>query len=154
MVGTVRYVPYIKCRVLFFEYNRFQMSSSHHFNQFSATSASWLVGTVVGHQYGWLRNGSDSAQARRWIPDLETGWEYRPLTRSSELSNTWCTDDGTLRIESLRGNCCTILYQRLWRNRKRICPALGSIFDPNRIIAKDVKICKFCCYVRCAILIV
>jgi hypothetical protein len=59
---------------------------------------------VVGHQYGWLRNGSESAQGKRWIPDLETGWEYRPLTRSSELSDTWCTDDGTLRIESLRGN--------------------------------------------------
>jgi hypothetical protein len=60
------------------------------------------VGTVVGHQYGWLRNPTEKASSRRWVPDLKTGWEYRPLVRSSEISNTWCTDDGTLRIESLR----------------------------------------------------
>ena len=71
---------------------------------FSAASSSWLVGTVVGHQYGWLRNGTESAGMRKWIPDLRTGWEYRPLVRTpGDLTNTWCTDDGTLRIESLRG---------------------------------------------------
>jgi hypothetical protein len=62
------------------------------------------VGTVVGHQYGWLRNGTAHAGTRKWIPDLKSGWEYRPLVRSGDpLTNTWCTDDGTLRIESLRG---------------------------------------------------
>jgi len=59
----------------------------------------------VGHQYGWLRNGSEAASSRRWLPDLKSGWEYRPLVRSSaslEQSNNWLSDDGTLRIESLR----------------------------------------------------
>ncbi len=31
---------------------------------------------------------------------------------------------------------------------------MGSILGPNRVIAKDVKICTYCCYVRCATLIV
>ena len=30
----------------------------------------------------------------------------------------------------------------------------GSMLDPNRVIAKVVKSCTYCCYVRCAILIV
>ena len=42
----------------------------------------------------------------RWIPDLKSGWEYRPLVRSTDNldSNTWHSDDGSLRIEYLRGN--------------------------------------------------
>ncbi len=31
---------------------------------------------------------------------------------------------------------------------------MGSMLGPNRDIAKDVKICTNCCYVRCATLIV
>ena len=31
---------------------------------------------------------------------------------------------------------------------------LGSILNPKRVIAKNVKICTYCCYVRCATLIV
>ena len=71
----------------------------------SAASNTWFVGTVVGHQYGWLRNGSEAANSKRWIPDLSSGWEYRPLVRSAATigHNTWLSDDGTLRIESLRG---------------------------------------------------
>jgi len=51
-----------------------------------------------------LKNSSESASSKRWIPDLKTGWEYRPLVRSSDslTSNTWLSDDGSLRIESLR----------------------------------------------------
>jgi len=56
----------------------------------------------VGHQHGWLRNSTAAAQKRRWIPDLSSGWEYRPLIRHSGLATTWATDDGTLRIESLK----------------------------------------------------
>ena len=42
----------------------------------------------------------------RWIPDLKSGWEYRPLVRTMDNldSNTWHSDDGSLRIEYLRGN--------------------------------------------------
>ncbi len=31
---------------------------------------------------------------------------------------------------------------------------VGSMLGPNRVIAKDVKNCTYCCYVRCATLIV
>jgi len=96
VLGVYRMVDHYNDRPVY------RQDGGENYIYYSATSSSWLVGTVVGHQYGWLRNGSDSAQGKRWIPDLETGWEYRPLTRSSELSDTWCTDDGTLRIESLR----------------------------------------------------
>ncbi len=88
----------------------------------SAASSSWLVGTVVGHQYGWLRNGSAHAGARKWIPDLRSGWEYRPLVRTpGELTDTWRTDDGTLRIESLRGQIYSLVFGRKKQNKSRLC---------------------------------
>ena len=31
---------------------------------------------------------------------------------------------------------------------------MGLILGLNRVIAKDVKICTYCCYVRCVTLIV
>ena len=64
-------------------------------------SSSWLVGTVVGHSYGWLRNSSSA----RWVPDITSGWEYRPLIRSwgGDDQDSWLSDDGTLRIEPLQG---------------------------------------------------
>ena len=31
---------------------------------------------------------------------------------------------------------------------------IGSMLGPNRVIAKDVKTCIYCCYVRCGTLIV
>lgn len=42
----------------------------------------------------------------RWIPDLKSGWEYRPLVRTMDHldSNSWHSDDGSLRIEYLRGS--------------------------------------------------
>ena len=30
---------------------------------------------------------------------------------------------------------------------------LGSILGPNRVTAKDVEMCTYCCFVRCATLI-
>ena len=32
----------------------------------SSTSGTWFVGTVVGHQYGWLRNSSEDSKSKRW----------------------------------------------------------------------------------------
>merc|ERR1719348_2653557 len=84
----------------------YKQDGGENYIYFSSVSNTWFVGTVVGHQYGWLRNGSEAASSRRWLPDLKSGWEYRPLVRSSaslEQSNNWLSDDGTLRIESLRG---------------------------------------------------
>lgn len=91
----------------------YKQEGGENYIYYSSASCSWLVGTVIGHQYGWLRNQSDSAAASRWLPDLSSGWEYRPLLRdtgSVELAgvsessslNSWKSDDGTLRIESLR----------------------------------------------------
>jgi hypothetical protein len=82
----------------------YKQDGGENYIYYSAASNTWFVGTVVGHQYGWLRNGSEEATSRRWIPDLRTGWEYRPLVRSAASigHNTWLSDDGTLRIESLK----------------------------------------------------
>ncbi len=58
------------------------------------------------------------------------------------------------RLKPLLG----MLDPRLWHNWKRISLALervmGSILCPNCGIAKDVKGCIYCCYFRCATLIV
>jgi len=90
----------------------YKQEGGENYIYYSATSCSWLVGTVIGHQYGWLRNQSDNASKSRWLPDLSSGWEYRPLIRdtgSVELAgspessiSSWQSDDGTLRIEALR----------------------------------------------------
>jgi hypothetical protein len=80
----------------------YKQDGGENYIYYSAASNSWLVGTVVGHQYGWLKNSSEQASSKRWIPDLRSGWEYRPLVRSGEIRDTWLSDDGTMRIESLR----------------------------------------------------
>merc|ERR1719347_1360111 len=82
----------------------YKQDGGENYIYYSSASNTWFVGTVVGHQYGWLKNSSESASSKRWIPDLKTGWEYRPLVRSSDslTSNTWLSDDWSLRIESLR----------------------------------------------------
>merc|ERR1719443_233185 len=82
----------------------YKQDGGENYIYYSSTSNTWFVGTVVGHQYGWLRNSTENASSRRWIPDLKSGWEYRPLVRSMENldSNTWHSDDGSLKIEYLR----------------------------------------------------
>merc|ERR1719312_1202622 len=80
----------------------YKQEGGENYIYYSSASASWLVGTVVGHQYGWLRNGSTAASSARWLPDLNSGWEYRPLIRGEDSLASWHSDDGTLRIESLR----------------------------------------------------
>jgi len=81
----------------------YKQDGGENYIYYSSASKSWFVGTVVGHQYGWLRNTSEEAATRRWVPDLAGGWEYRPLVRGADSigQNTWLRDDGTLRIESL-----------------------------------------------------
>jgi len=80
----------------------YKQDGGENYIYYSAASFSWLVGTVVGHQYGWLKNSSSAASSARWLPDLSSGWEYRPLVRGQDSLTSWNSDDGTLRIESLR----------------------------------------------------
>merc|ERR1711902_133275 len=78
----------------------YKQDGGENYIYYSSSSNTWFVGTVVGHQYGWLRNSTENASSKRWIPDLKSGWEYRPLVRSMENldSNTWHSDDGSLKI--------------------------------------------------------
>eukprot|EP00092_Neocalanus_flemingeri_P038985 GFUD01042439.1.p1 GENE.GFUD01042439.1~~GFUD01042439.1.p1 ORF type:complete len:1369 (+),score=525.37 GFUD01042439.1:46-4152(+) len=83
----------------------YKQEGGENYIYYSCASSSWLVGTVVGHQYGWLRNSSTAASSTRWLPDLSSGWEYRPLVRSWEClegQESWLSDDGTLRIEAIK----------------------------------------------------
>eukprot|EP00092_Neocalanus_flemingeri_P014463 GFUD01015607.1.p1 GENE.GFUD01015607.1~~GFUD01015607.1.p1 ORF type:complete len:1351 (+),score=528.10 GFUD01015607.1:47-4099(+) len=83
----------------------YKQEGGENYIYYSSASSSWLVGTVVGHQYGWLRNSSTAASSTRWLPDLSSGWEYRQQDRSSkclEGQESWQTDDGTLRIEAIK----------------------------------------------------
>ncbi len=45
---------------------------------------------------------------------------------------------------------------RLWCNTRHlyVVEVMGSILGPNNVIAKDSKMCTYCCYVKCASLIV
>jgi len=81
----------------------YKQDGGENYIYYSSASNSWLVGTVVGHQYGWLRNNAEHAKDVGWVPDLKTGWQYRPLVRGGgQLEDNWASDDGTLTIESLR----------------------------------------------------
>jgi len=80
----------------------YKQDGGENYIYYSGASASWLVGTVVGGQYGWLRNVGEEAPDTRWVPDLTSGWEYRPLVRSKDsLHTSWVSEDKTLRIEAL-----------------------------------------------------
>ena len=69
------------------------------FSPGGAAGSCWLVGTVVGSQYGWLRNRSEEAELVRWPALLRTGWEFR-----DGYCGDWRTDDNTLRLQALPGN--------------------------------------------------
>merc|ERR1712098_22484 len=53
----------------------YKQDGGENYIYYSGASASWLVGTVVGGQYGWLRNVGEEAPDTRWVPDLASGWE-------------------------------------------------------------------------------
>lgn len=80
----------------------YKQDGGENYIYYSSASSSWLVGTVVGHEHAWLRNDSEGAPSTRWVPDLQAGWEYRPLVRSCfDLPNSSTSQDGTFRIEAL-----------------------------------------------------
>ena len=53
----------------------YKQDGGENYIYYSAASCSWLVGAVVGHQYGWLRNTTAEAGASRWVPDLTSGYQ-------------------------------------------------------------------------------
>ena len=55
---------YIYYRLIFKHSCTFFVFTTIHW-YFSSASNTWFVGTVVGHQYGWLRNSTESASSRR-----------------------------------------------------------------------------------------
>ena len=63
----------------------YKQDGGENYIYYSAASCSWLVGAVVGHQYGWLRNTTAEAGASRWVPDLTSG--YQLLCFSSPMLN-------------------------------------------------------------------
>ena len=69
----------------------------------------------------------------RWIPDLKTGWEYRPLVRTLDNldSNTWHSDDGSLRIEYLRGMCwqCQTSVNIIFEDVEKVTELFRDIKD-------------------------
>merc|ERR1719348_1697511 len=43
----------------------YKQDGGENYIYYSSTSNTWFVGTVVGHQYGWLRNSTENASSRR-----------------------------------------------------------------------------------------
>ena len=77
----------------------YKQEGGENFIYYSPGGPCWLVGTVVGSQYAWLRNSNTRGELR-WPAGL--GWQYR-----DGQSGSWREDDVTLRIEALPG-------RRLW----------------------------------------
>ena len=59
----------------------YKQDGGENYIYYSAASCSWLVGAVVGHQYGWLRNTTAEAGASRWVPDLTSGYQLLSLSK-------------------------------------------------------------------------
>ena len=70
----------------------YQQAGGENFLYFSPP-ASWLVGTVAGGQYGWLRNVSHQAATVTWPADLAGGWQYRDRDKGW---HDWVLDDTLL----------------------------------------------------------
>ena len=94
VLGVYRLVDSHQARPLY------KQDGGENFIFFSPGGPWWMVGTVVGSQYGWLRNSSSSLGPgeARWPADLEEGWQYRDGT-----SGHWREDDVSLRIQALPG---------------------------------------------------
>ena len=73
-----------------------------HYLYYNGQHNTWMVGSRVGHDFGWIKNSSPEHQKNR-LPDLRTGWEYQPLARADHLDSHWNGDDNTLHVEVLRG---------------------------------------------------
>merc|ERR1711915_1044767 len=41
----------------------YKQDGGENYTYYSSASNTWFVGTVVGHQYGWLKNSSESASS-------------------------------------------------------------------------------------------
>ena len=76
----------------------YQQDGGANYIFFCPSGSSWVVGTVVGMEYGWARNRSLEAGSVRWPGDLERGWEYR-----DSLTGSWRSDDTSLRVEPIPG---------------------------------------------------
>jgi len=76
----------------------YKQEGGENYIYYSPTPTSWLLGTVIGHHYGWLRNNSNMASSTNWLPELTTGWQYRGVGDQE----CWVSDDTTLRIEAIR----------------------------------------------------
>ena len=86
----------------------YKQDGGENFIFFSPAGPWWVVGTVVGSHYGWLRNCSARASETRWPAGLGSGWQYR-----DGYSGIWREDDLTLRVEALpgmRGHSCNDIY--------------------------------------------
>ncbi len=58
---------------------------------------------------------------------------------------------GTLCLSVIKIRVCGIIRSS---SARRVRKVMGSMLGPNSVIAKDVKSCTYCCYVKCATLIV
>ena len=84
--------------------------AGRHSSRSRARLAQEHVGGGTKHQVGLIPTHSWTSSLKtscspRWVPDLQAGWEYRPLVRSSfdPLTNSSTSQDGTFRIEALSG---------------------------------------------------
>ena len=66
---------------------------------YSSAAESWLVGCLVGHRHGWLRNRSPAAASSRYPSLLSSGWEVR-----DEAGDLWTgADRDIVTFQNIKG---------------------------------------------------
>lgn len=83
----------------------YKQDGGEHYLYYHKSLEAWMVGPQVGRNYGWIRNAEKGQKQGRLLPqDLQSGWQYQPLTcEGGEGNSKWMSDDHTLKVEPLRG---------------------------------------------------
>ena len=76
----------------------YKQDGGENYVYYSLAGQSWLVGCLVGHTHGWLRNRSQGAATSRYPSLLTTGWEVR-----QEAGGWTGADQDIVSFENIKG---------------------------------------------------
>ena len=77
----------------------YKQDMGENYVYYSSAAECWLVGCLVGHRHGWLRNRSPAAASSRYPSLLSSGWEVR-----DEARDLWTgADRDIVTFENIKG---------------------------------------------------
>ena len=86
------------CTVLCCARPVYKQDGGENYVYYSLAGQSWLVGCLVGHTHGWLRNRSQGASTSRYPSLLTAGWEVR-----QEAGGWTGADQDIVSFENIKG---------------------------------------------------